>query len=60
MSKEHRQLDSRGNVIVLAVGLVIGAALGALVTSFVDDIRMTPIGMLEGGVIEKPCYPSIR
>ncbi len=54
MSKEHRQLDSRGNVIVLAVGLVIGAALGALVTSFVDDIRMTPIGMLEGGVIKKP------
>lgn len=40
----------RGNVIDLAVGLVIGAAFGKVVTSFVNDILMPPLGILIGGV----------
>ncbi|MGB3717299.1 MAG: large-conductance mechanosensitive channel protein MscL [Candidatus Promineifilaceae bacterium] len=50
MVKEFREFIMRGSVIDLAVGLVIGAAFGAVVTSFVDDILMPPIGMLMGGV----------
>jgi large conductance mechanosensitive channel len=50
MIKEFREFIMRGSVVDLAVGLVIGAAFGAIVTSFVDDILMPPIGMLVGGV----------
>ena len=50
MIKEFREFIMRGSVVDLAVGLVIGAAFGAVVTSFVDDILMPPIGMLTGGV----------
>ena len=50
MIKEFREFIMRGSVVDLAVGLVIGAAFGAMVTSFVDDILMPPIGMLTGGV----------
>ena len=42
--------DSRGNVVDLAVGVVIGAAFGKIVTSFVEDLLMPPIGLLMGGV----------
>src|SRR5688572_29741515 len=40
----------RGNVVDLAVGVVIGAAFGRIVTSFVNDVLMPPIGLLVGGV----------
>jgi large conductance mechanosensitive channel len=50
MVKEFRAFIMRGSVVDLAVGIVIGAAFGAIVTSFVDDILMPPIGMLLGGV----------
>jgi large conductance mechanosensitive channel len=40
----------RGNVVDLAVGVVIGAAFGKIVTSLVNDVIMPPIGMLTGGV----------
>lgn len=50
MLKEFKDFAMRGNVIDLAIGIVIGAAFGAIVTSFVDDILMPPIGMLLGGV----------
>ena len=50
MLKEFKDFAMRGNVIDMAVGIVIGAAFGAIVTSFVDDILMPPIGMLLGGV----------
>ena len=49
MLKEFREFIMRGNVIDLAVGIVIGAAFGAVVTSFVNDILMPPIGALLGG-----------
>ena len=47
---EFKQFAVKGNVIDLAVAVVIGAAFGAIVTSFVNDIVMPPIGMATGGV----------
>lgn len=50
MLKEFKEFAMRGNVFDMAIGIVIGAAFGAIVASFVDDILMPPIGMLLGGV----------
>lgn len=48
--KEFKEFAVRGNVIDLAIGVVIGGAFGRIVTSLVDDIIMPPIGYLTGGV----------
>ena len=50
MFNEFKQFIMRGNVIDLAVGVVIGVAFGKIVTSFVDDILMPPIGLVLGNV----------
>jgi large conductance mechanosensitive channel len=50
MMKEFREFAARGNVIDLAVGVIIGAAFGKIVASLVDDVIMPPIGMVLGGV----------
>jgi large conductance mechanosensitive channel len=50
MLKEFREFIARGNVIDLAVAVIIGAAFGKLVTSLVDGIIMPPIGLLLGNV----------
>jgi large conductance mechanosensitive channel len=50
MWKEFREFAIRGNVVDLAVGLVIGAAFGKIVSSFVADILMPPVGLLLGKV----------
>lgn len=50
MLKEFKDFIMRGNVLDLAVAVIIGAAFGKIVTSFVNDIIMPPIGMLLGGV----------
>ena len=50
MFKEFRHFIARGNVIDLAVGVVIGAAFGKVVTSLVEDVLMPPIGRLLGNV----------
>ncbi len=50
MFEEFKKFINRGNVIDLAVGIVIGAAFGTVVKSFVDDILMPPIGRVIGGV----------
>lgn len=50
MIQEFKTFVMRGNVVDLAVGVVIGAAFGKVVTSLVDQIIMPPIGMLTGGV----------
>ena len=50
MLKEFKDFAMRGNVFDMAIGIIIGAAFGAIVTSFVDDLLMPPIGMLLGGV----------
>lgn len=47
---EFKTFAMRGNVVDLAVGVVIGAAFGKIVTSLVDQILMPPIGLLIGGV----------
>ena len=48
--RDFRDFISRGNVLDLAVAVVIAAAFGKIVTSFVEDILMPPIGLLLGGV----------
>jgi large conductance mechanosensitive channel len=50
MLKEFKEFVARGNVIDLAVGVIIGLAFGKIVTSFVDGIIMPPIGLLLGKV----------
>jgi large conductance mechanosensitive channel len=50
MFNEFKQFVMRGNVVDLAVGVVIGAAFGKIVTSFVEDILMPPIGLALGKV----------
>ena len=50
MLKEFKEFALRGNVLDMAVGIVIGAAFGTIVKSFVDDVLMPPIGLLLGNV----------
>ena len=50
MMKEFKEFAMRGNVMDMAVGIVIGAAFGGIVKSFVADVIMPPIGILTGGV----------
>jgi len=50
MFKEFREFAVRGNVVDLAVGVIIGVAFGAVVTSLVNDVIMPPIGLILGGV----------
>jgi large conductance mechanosensitive channel len=50
MMKEFREFAMRGNVVDLAVGIIIGAAFGKIVSSLVNDVLMPPIGILIGGV----------
>ena len=50
MFKEFKEFIMRGNVLDLAVAVIIGAAFGRIVTSFVNDIVMPPIGVLTGKV----------
>lgn len=50
MLKEFKEFVMRGNVIDLAIGIIIGAAFGKIVTSFVSDILMPPIGIVLGNV----------
>jgi len=50
MFKEFKEFAMRGNVLDMAVGIVIGAAFGGIVTSFVQDVLMPPIGRLVGHV----------
>jgi large conductance mechanosensitive channel len=50
MLEEFKKFAMRGNVVDMAVGIVIGAAFGKIVSSFVKDVLMPPIGKLMGGV----------
>ena len=67
MFKEFRAFLMRGNVLELAVGIVIGGAFGAVVTSFVNDVLMPPIGLALGRVnfadmfinLSGQSYPSV-
>lgn len=48
--QEFREFALKGNVVDLAVGVIIGAAFGSIVTSLVNDVVMPPIGWLTGGI----------
>jgi large conductance mechanosensitive channel len=50
MFKEFKEFALRGNVVDMAVGIIIGAAFGSIVTSLVSDIIMPPIGLLLGNI----------
>ena len=59
MVSAFRKFIVQGNVIDLAVGIVIGAAFGTVVKSFVDDVLMPPIGRVTGGVDFKDLFVSL-
>jgi large conductance mechanosensitive channel len=50
MLKEFKEFALKGNALDMAVGIIIGAAFGAIVSSLVDDVIMPPIGLITGGV----------
>lgn len=50
MLKEFKEFAMRGNVVDMAVGIIIGAAFGKIISSLVSDVIMPPIGMLMGSV----------
>ena len=50
IGKEFKEFAMRGNVVDLAVGVIIGAAFGKIVASLVNDVIMPPIGYLTGGI----------
>ena len=58
--KEFREFAARGNVVDLAVGVIIGAAFGKIVTSLVNDIVMPPIGMAIGGIDFKNLFVALN
>ena len=60
MFKEFRDFAARGNVIDLAVGVIIGAAFGKIVTSLVNDLIMPPIGLMLGRVNFKDLFVSLN
>ena len=50
MVKEFKEFALKGNVMDMAVGVIIGGAFGKIVSSFLNDVVMPPLGMLMGGV----------
>jgi large conductance mechanosensitive channel len=60
MLKEFKEFAMRGNMLDLAVGLILGAAFGAIVTSLVNDVIMPPIGLLLGKVDFKDLFFALN
>ena len=60
MLKEFREFALKGNMLDLAVGIIIGAAFTALVSSLVDDIIMPPIGLLLGGLDFSQLFVTLK
>ena len=66
MMKEFKTFAMRGNVLDLAVAVIIGGAFGKIITSFVNDVLMPPIGLLLGGadfsklrIVLKPAVDAV-
>ncbi|RIK93592.1 MAG: large conductance mechanosensitive channel protein MscL [Proteobacteria bacterium] len=57
--KEFKDFAMRGNVVDMAVGIIIGAAFGAIVNSLVKDVLMPPIGLLMGGLDFSSLYITL-
>jgi large conductance mechanosensitive channel len=60
MLKEFKEFAMRGNVLDLAVAVIIGAAFGMIVTSLVNDIVMPPIGLITGGMDFKDLFITLN
>lgn len=60
MLKEFREFAMRGNVLDMAVGIIIGAAFGKIVSSLVNDVIMPPIGLLLGNVDFSSLFLSLN
>ena len=60
MLKEWKEFALRGNVLDMAVGIIIGAAFGTIVKSAVDDLLMPPIGLALGGVDFRNLFVTLR
>ena len=60
MFKEFKEFAMRGNVVDLAVGVIIGAAFGTIVTSLVNDVIMPPIGLATGGIDFKNLFVTLK
>jgi large conductance mechanosensitive channel len=60
MFREFKEFAMRGNVLDLAIGVIIGAAFGAIVNSAVNDVIMPPIGMAAGNVDFKDLFVSLN
>jgi large conductance mechanosensitive channel len=58
--KEFREFAMKGNVVDLAVGVIIGAAFGAIVASLVADVIMPPLGLLLGGLDFRDFFVVLR
>jgi len=58
--KDFKEFAVKGNVVDLAVGVIIGGAFGKIVTSFVGDVIMPPLGLLTGGVDFKELAITLR
>ena len=60
MIKEFKEFAMKGNMLDLAIGLILGAAFGAIVTSLVNDVIMPPIGLLLGKVDFKELFIALN
>jgi large conductance mechanosensitive channel len=60
MFKEFKEFAMRGNVLDLAIAVIIGLAFGAIVTSLVNDVLMPPIGLLLGGLDFKDYFIALK
>lgn len=59
MFQEFKNFAMRGNVVDMAVGIIIGASFGKIISSFVNDVLMPPIGMLMGSVDFSQLYINL-
>ncbi len=59
MFKEFKEFAMRGNVLDMAIGIIIGAAFGKIVTSFINDVLMPPMGLLMGKADFSSLYLNI-
>src|ERR1700688_2456424 len=60
MWREFREFAMRGNVIDLAVGIILGAAFTTIVNSLVNDLIMPPLGLLIGGIDFSSCFGALK
>jgi large conductance mechanosensitive channel len=58
--KEFREFAMKGNVLDMAVGIIIGGAFGTIVSSFVTDVMMPPLGLLMGGLDFRDMFVTLK